>query len=424
VGALNYVSRRKFTGFTTILLVIVQLLIVLTPLLSEVDTETTQPSMPRLIELWRVDHKAYMARFYGEDYVVVCTDLCDVSLNGVFISSRDKAYVYKTATGTLLATLDNGTWRVKSWEPFSATKVSDFWGFFSGDSSKMAVPVNFTYVVVFDTETWGAIPVDMGYTIAQPFYAVQLDYNGSTLALAYIGYISSVTALVRVYKFRGGPDLGKYVLVYDDSATFTERPSPPVWFPVIYESRLQMTLDGQVILVGNLNYRYLDIHVYENGSYRLKYRFTLPDRGGATALGISDPYDVGYVIIGTYNGWVIIGKYDKSTNTFTVIYQKKDASRQRRGSTTAFYDRWIPSVTEVFALCTHRDSSRAGRGVVYDVLTNKTVIIDFAPAGTRRCGMRLLYPPRRTTCSSESPSTWWLRGMCSQLFPVPGSGER
>jgi hypothetical protein len=401
------------------------LLIVLTPLLSEVDTETTQPSMPRLIELWRVDHKAYMARFYGEDYVVVCTDLCDVSLNGVFISSRDKAYVYKTATGTLLATLDNGTWRVKSWEPFSATKVSDFWGFFSGDSSKMAVPVNFTYVVVFDTETWGAIPVDMGYTIAQPFYAVQLDYNGSTLALAYIGYISSVTALVRVYKFR--PDLGKYVLVYDDSATFTERPSPPVWFPVIYESRLQMTLDGQVILVGNLNYRYLDIHVYENGSYRLKYRFTLPDRGGATALGIGDPYDVGYVIIGTYNGWVIIGKYDRSTNTFTVVYQKKELA----DATWLFspqFDRWYPINVEIFALCARWDSIGGGypvlgelAGIIYDVFNNKTIEVKYEGLGTQ--GWVATVSPQANYVFLGNTLLMITRRDI-QLFPVPGSGER
>ena len=239
---MNSVSRYKFTGFTTLLLVMVQLLMVLTPLLSEVNTaseETTQPSMPRLIALWSVSHKAYMARFYSEDYVVVCTYLCDVSPNGVFISSYEEAYVYKTSTGTLLATLGSGTWRVDKWEPFSATKVADFAGFFSGDSSKMVVAYNFTYVVVYDTETWGAIPVDLGYTTAQPFFAMQLDYNGSTLALGYIGYLSCVTALVRVYKFR--PDLGKYVLVYDDSATFTERPSPPIVYPpVIYESRLQM----------------------------------------------------------------------------------------------------------------------------------------------------------------------------------------
>jgi hypothetical protein len=148
-----------------------------------------------------------------------------------------------------------------------------------------------------------------------------------------------------------------------------------------YGRRLQMTLDGRIVLVGGIGHPYLDIHVYENGSYRLKYRFQLPEAGGVTALGISDPYNVGYVIIGTFNGWVVIGKYDVSTNTFTVIYNNQDAPS---GSWlyNPFYDRWIPKVTEVFALCTYRDDVRIGRGIVYDVLTNKTVIIDFAGYGT------------------------------------------
>ena len=393
---MNRVSRCKFTGFTTLLLVIVQLLMVLTPLLSEVSSEeTTQPSMPRLIALWSVSHQANMAKFYGEDYVVVCTDLCDVSPNGVFITSTEYAYVYKTATGTLLATLDMGVWRVNKWEPFSATKITNFtspeirvlWGVFSGDSSKVVVAYNFTYVVVYDTKTWGAIPVDLGYTTVQPFIAMQLDYNGSTLALGYIGYFQNTTALVRVYKFR--PDLGKYVLVYDDSATFTERPSPPTSFPVIYPSRLQMTMDGQVILVSNFNYKYLDIHVYENGSYRLKYRFTLPDSGGATALGISDPYNVGYVIIGTYNGWVIIGKYDRSTNTLTVVYQEKVLADMTWLFSPQF-DRWYPVNVEVFALCARWDSILGGHlvlgelaGVIYDVFNNKTIKIRYEGIGTQ-----------------------------------------
>jgi hypothetical protein len=357
------------------------LLIAITPLLSEVTTVNAQGTqLPRvsLIKLWSITHEAYMAKFYGEDYVVVCTFHCDVSLDGRFISSWDAVYVYKTATGVRLRSLGGpGTWRVDSWEPFSATKVSNFSGFFSADSSRMIVNPRAhggTSVAVNDTSAWTDIPVDWGFTdtAGSRFYATQLDYDGDTLAVGYIGVGWANpgwndTSKLLVYKY--DPGLGKYVKVYE-YAGYGD-----------YGRRLQMTLDGQVVLVGGIGYPYLDIHVYEAGSYVLKYRFMLPDSMGITALGISDPYNVGYVIIGTLNGWVVIGKYDKSTNTFTVIYQRKDAA-DNSWLYNPFYDRWIPRATEIFALCTHRDSSRAGRGVVYDVLTNKTVIIDFAGAGT------------------------------------------
>jgi hypothetical protein len=381
--------KRRLAGFSALLLILAQLMIVATPLLSGVgvvDAQGTQLPRVSIIKLWGITHTSYMAKFYGEDYVVVCTSHCDVSLDGRFISSRETVYVYKTLTGTLLGSLSGpGTWRVDSWEPFSATRVSGLSGFFSADSSRMIVNPRFhggTMVAVNDTSTWTSIPIDWDFTdiIGTRFYATQLDYDGGTLAVGYIGVSWPATgwndtSKLLVYKY--DPGLGKYVKVYE-YAGYGD-----------YGRRLQMTLDGQVVLVGGIGYPYLDIHVWNGTSYSVT-RYPIPD-GNITALGISDPYNVGYVIIGTLNGWVIIGKYDRSTKEFTVIYQSKHAP-DNSWFYNPFYDRWIPSVAEVFALCTHRDMSRAGRGVVYDVLTNKTVIIDFAGPGDRQWSAAAISP--------------------------------
>jgi len=400
------VSERlkcRVAGFSVLVLVAVQLLIVFavapsTGTNSVVKEQGTQLPGVSIIKLWSVTHASYMAKFYGENYVVVCDSHCDVSLNGGFISTYGAAYVYKTTTGVRLGSLSGpGTWRVDSWEPFSATKVSSYSGFFSADSSKMVMDPRMhggTGAVVYDTSTWRAIQIDWGFTdtTGSHFYAIQLDYDGDTLAVGYIGvdYPNSGwndTSRLLIYKY--DPGQGKYVKVYQYSAIGD------------YGRRLQMTLDGRVVLVGGMGHPYIDIHAYDGNSYTLKKGVGLPDVGGVTALGISDSYNVGYVIAGTLNGWVIIGKYDISTNEFIIIYQNQDAPINS-WLYSPFYDRWIPKVTEVFALCTHRDSNRVGRGIVFDVLTNKTKIIDFAGAGTPQWSAATVSPEANYIFLGES----------------------
>jgi len=342
-----------------------------------------QEQLPRvaLAKLWSVSHDAYMAKFYGEDYVVVCTSHCDVSLDGRFISSYGTAYIYKVKTGTQLGSLSGpGTWRVDSWEPFKATKVSSYSGFFSADSKKMAPDLRVhggTGVKgVNSTDTWSYTAVDWGFTDTNGdhYYAIQLDYDGDTLAVGYIGTSWASTgwndtSKLLVYKY--DPTQNKYTKVYE-YATYGD-----------YGRRLQMTLDGKVIVVGGIGYPYIDIHIYSDASksYRLAVHYRIPDTGGVSALGISDPYRVGYIIAGTLNGWIIVARYDTTTGEFKVVYQAKLAP-DNSWLYNPFYDRWIPRVTDVFALCSHRDSSRAGYAIIYDVLTNTTTVINFAGAGT------------------------------------------
>jgi hypothetical protein len=151
------VSRRlkyRAAGFSVLVLVAVQLLIVFavapsTGTNSVVKEQGTQLPGISVIKLWNVTHSSYMAKFNGENYVVVCSYHCDVSLDGRFISTSGTAYVYKTMTGERLGSLGGGTWRVDSWEPFSATRVSSYAGFFSADSSKM----------IMDLRTYGTSAV-------------------------------------------------------------------------------------------------------------------------------------------------------------------------------------------------------------------------------------------------------------------------
>jgi len=340
-----------------------------------VKAQTTSIPKVTLVKLWEVSHKAYMAKFVGEKYVVVFTGHGDVSLDGKYISSGGTAYVYKVDTGELLATLtpdtddDNGdTWEVISWEPFQYVKRWDASGFFSADSKRMIEDVYMlgTNAKVVDTTSWTTIPIDWGFTdtTVGNFYAIQLDYSGATL---FVGHIGDGT--IYVYKYDSSQ--GKYVLAFSHQESGN------------YGRRVQITLDGKYIVVGGLDYPYLDIWEWsdEENTYIRVAHYQLPDTGGIRALGISDPYNVGYVVAGTKNGWVIVAYFDASTKEFNVIYEKKEAPDDS-WIYNPFYERWIPKVTEVFALCSHRDSGRPGYGIVYDVLTNQTTVIHFADPGT------------------------------------------
>ena len=359
----------------------------------------TLPSVV-LIKLWEISHQAYMAKFVGEDYVVVFQGHGDVSLDGKYVSVGHGGFglwVYKVSTGELLGMLtadnDDGygdTWEVISWEPFQAVKVWDRLGFFSADSKRMVEDPRYigTAIRVVDTTTWTTIPIDWtGFT--DPigpsngyyyFYAIQLDYSGSTLAIGYIGE-SSVADTSKLLVFKYDPTQNKYTKIFEHTETGD------------YGRRLQMTLDGKYIVVTGLLYPYIDIWEWseEDQTYYRIVHHELPDPDGAGALGISDPYNVGYVIIGTENGWVVIGHFDPETKQFKVIYQAKEAPD---GSWfyNPFYERWIPKVTEVFALCSHRDSSRPGYGIVYDVLTNQTEVIHFADPGTTQWSAAAVSP--------------------------------
>ncbi|RLE42045.1 hypothetical protein DRJ19_04825, partial [Candidatus Woesearchaeota archaeon] len=342
-----------------------------------VEASSNQPKVA-LVKLWEISHTTYMAKFIGEDYVAVFEGHGDVSLDWKYIGtvySGRNVWIYKISTGELIAQLTTDTddswgdtWEVKSWEPFQAVKVWDRFGFFSADSKRMIEDVRFvgTDARVVDTTSWTTIPIDWGFTDTDGthFYAVQLDYSGSTLVVGYI-YASKLL----VFKYDSAQ--GKYVKVFEHTESG------------YYGRRLQMTLDGNIILVGGIDYGYLDIFKYDKsvGNYTRVVHYELPDAGGLGALGISDPSNVGYIIGGTKNGWVVIAHYDPDTDEFKVIYQNKEAPDDS-WLYNPFYERWIPKVTEVFALCSHRDSSRPGYGIVYDVVTNQTIVIHFADAGT------------------------------------------
>jgi len=368
---------RRLLGIILLLVTLTSMITIPVPLSSGEQSNTQ--SLPRvaLAKLWSVSHAAYMAKFVGEDYVVVFTSHGDVSLDGKYISSYGTAYVYKVSTGQLLATLSpdsNGdTWEVTSWEPFQYVKRWDKQGFFSGDSKRMIENPRMeggTSASVVDTTSWKTIPIDWGFsdTAGDHFYATQLDQSGSTLAVGFIGATSvNDTSYILVYKY--DVTQGKYVLNFKYVAYGD------------YGRRLHMTLDGNIIVVGGYLYEYLDIFQWTGSSYSLIVHYRLPDSGGVRALGMSDPWKVGYIIIGTQNGWVIIAQYDPSTKEFKIIYQNKDAP-DNIVLYNPFYDRWIPKVTEVFALCSHRDSSTPGVGIIYDVLTNQTIRIDFASPGS------------------------------------------
>jgi len=363
--------KKKLLGIVLLLITLMSMITV--PMTSSADTQSNSSgqNLPRvaLASLWNVPFKPYMAKFVGDDYIVIFTNHGDVSLNGRYISTYGTAYIYQVSTGKQIGiiALGSSTYEVTSWDPFqfimygNTPNFSYKPGFFSADSNRMIEdPEKYgTNAHVVDTTTWSYIPIDWGFsdTAEGHFYAAQLDYSGSTLAVGYIGTLdTNDTSKLLVYKY--DVNQGKYVKSFEYTAYGD------------YGRRLQMTLDGKVIVVGGKLYGYLDIFQYNGTTYNLVVHYKLPDSGGLGALGISDPWKVGYIIAGTLNGWVIIAQYDPDTGKFSVTYQNKDAP-DNSWLYNPFYDRWVPKVTEVFALCTHD----AGVGIVYDTLTNQTITV-------------------------------------------------
>jgi len=208
------VTSKKLIGILLLALIIAPILPTNTLTTAQAQTTTTDQGLPSvaLVKLWEVSHDTYMAKFVGEKYIVIFTAHGDVSLDGKYISAKAKAYIYKVETGELIATLssdtsDEGdTWKIISWEPFQYTKVWDYSGFFSADSKRMVeeLRVLATNARVVDTSTWTAIPVDWGLTDTNVnhYYAEQLDYSGSTLAIGYIGTeLTADESKLLVYKY-------------------------------------------------------------------------------------------------------------------------------------------------------------------------------------------------------------------------------
>ena len=370
-------SGTKKKVFSVVALIIL-LLGIVTPIIPNVEAVTLEefvekgikPPRVALVKLWEVDHAAYMAKFPDESTVVVFESHGDVRGGYISIIGNKKAYVYDTRSGyeilSVTADSDGDTFN------WAGEKVWDRAGFFSADGSKMIEDVRWygTNARVVKVGSWSTIPIDWGFTDTNGnnFYACQLDYSGMRLT---VGYIAQGKLLV----FKYDPWENKYVKIFEHQEYGN------------YGRRLHMTLDGKYIVVGGLDYGYMDIWRWDsiNDTYVRIVHYQLPDSGGLGALGISDPYNIGYIIGGTKNGWVIIAQFYEDnilgTYEFKVIYQEKVVPDDS-WIYNPFYDRWIPQVTEVFALCTHRDSSREGYAIVYDVFSNKTIVTKFAGAGT------------------------------------------
>ena len=371
----EYMVRRKLIKLLAVILMLIVLISTAFPVLPTlVSASPEEATLPRvaLIKMWSVNHTCYMAKFYGEKYLVVFSVHGDVSLDGRYISAWGKAWVYKVETGELLAELEandtdgaGDTWRVISWEPFRYEKVYPKQGFFSADSKRMIENVRIfgTNASVVDTTTWTTIPIDWGFN-AGGFYANQLDYYGTTVVAGHMA-----TGTLYVYKY--DPAQGKYVKVFEHQESGN------------YGRRLHQTLDGKYIVVGGMDYSYLDIWEWDASAqtYKRVVHYQLPDSEGLGALGISDPYNVGYVIGGTINSWVIIAHFDPSTKEFKVLLQERVAEEEVFFY-NPFYERWVPKRTEVFAICSHRDTTHPGIAVIYDVLTNDVTTIRFADPGT------------------------------------------
>ena len=273
------------------------------------------------VPVWNVTYDTYTALFIKEDYVVVFTLHGDIDLGYNYISvyPGSSAYIY-ALNGTQIKSLSGaGTYRLSDY-----AKVWDRSGFFSGNGRYLVEDPQYygTGARVVDLTTGATRPIDFTGTAGGTYYyPSQLDYYGAYLAIGEgNGYTQGRLLL---YKFNGTG----YQKIWNSTAIGDIR-------------RIAMTLDAKYIIYGALSNPYLYI-AKKSDNDTVSVVSKIPLEGGVGALGITDLWNIGYILVGTDNGHIYIfdAKYKGSPeNPNLVIYINNSTYPQGTGTTGRFYN--------------------------------------------------------------------------------------
>jgi hypothetical protein len=309
-------------------------LIIATAEAEEIQNQSN-PAIP--VPIWSVPYDTYTASFIREDYIAIFASHGDIDLGYNYISlcavrggsynnynvvpPANFAYIY-TINGTLIKSFNaEGTYRLSDY-----TKVWDRCGFFSGNGRYLVEDpyvyssIYGTYARVVDLATGTTRPIDFTGTSGL-FYPAQLDYHGTYLAMGE-GH---------------GYDLGSVILFKFNGTSYQK-----IWKSEVIGDirRIAMTLDAKYIIYGALNNPYLYI-AERSDNDTVSVVSKIPLEGGVGALGITDVWNIGYILVGTDNGHIYIfdAKYNGTPkNPSLVIHINNSAYPQGTGTTARFYN--------------------------------------------------------------------------------------
>jgi hypothetical protein len=300
---------------------------------AEAEEIQSQSYLAIPVPMWDFPDDTYTASFIREDYIAIFMTHGDIDLGYNYISlsavgagnyndynivpPANFAYIY-AINGTLIKSFNaEGVYRLTDY-----TKVWNRSGFFSGNG-RYLVEDPYTYGTkarVVDLTTGATRPIDFTGTSGL-YYPAQLDYYGTYLAIGE-GY-QYILGRVSLYKFNGTG----YQKIWQSEVIGDIR-------------RIAMTLDAKYIIYGALNNPYLYI-AERSDNDMVSVVSEIPLEGGVGALGITDLWNVGYILVGTNNGHIYIfdAKYNGTPkNPSLVIHINNSTYPQGTGTTARFYN--------------------------------------------------------------------------------------
>ena len=305
----------------------------------ESDPDLITSTVP--IPVWSVGYNTYTAQFIEEDKVVVYTGHGDMDLGFRYISASggDTGYyarIYDIKTGKLLKEFYTGTAHGAVWDLGTGTKIWDRGGFFSGNGRFLIEDPRAygTNARVVDLETGTTYTINWTGT-AGSYYASQMDYYGSVFA------VGEYTSDGRVIVFERHGDTYEQIWKSD---------------PIGDVRRLFLTLDAKYIVYGALAHNYLYIAERTGSTYTVIAQ--IPLEGGVGALTCTDPYNIGYILVGTNNGHIyIFDTHDgqKVSDPDLIIHLTPDQTGTTERFYNPFYNRWNPIEVTIVAFSTNTD---------------------------------------------------------------------
>jgi len=310
------------------------------------------------VKLWDVSYNTYTAQFIGDEKVVIYTMHGDMDLGYRYISTYQTAYIYDIKTGEPFQTFtpdsDGDTFNIST-----GAKIWDKSGFFSGNG-RFLLEDPWAYgtgAKVVDLETKTTYTINWTDTEGI-YYGTQMDYYGNYFV------VGEKTTDGRAVVFKRVEDT--YEKIWNST-------------PIGEVRRVFFTLDAKYVVYGALAHNYLYIAEKTNDTYQVIAQ--IPLEGGVGALGCTDPYNIGYILVGTDNGHIYIFNTHggtRITDPELVVHLTPSETGTTERFYNPFYNRWSPIHFTAVAFSTTTDPYVS---VIVDITTGKYYTYSGSGAG-------------------------------------------
>ena len=278
---------------------------------SQTASSDPQLSVLTLIPLWEapavsLGRSFLIASDNGTELVLFGKNFAITDYSGRrFAVDEDGGYIY-TIDGKLLYQIGVGIY-----DSYSGVQLHSKFGWLSGNGRYAVEDPNLygTNAVVVDLDTGTTIPVDWGdlrpvsgtYPRGGHVW-VRMDYTGGIIA------VGEADPNGRLLVYRYDPSLNKYVRIFTSQEYG-------------YWRMIQVSWDGTYIVGGVYDLNYTFIFKRFDDTYKLIAQ--LPLKGGHASVTFTDPKNLGYILVGTTNGYAHIFRFDPSTDTAVEIWSGK-----------------------------------------------------------------------------------------------------